>query len=160
MSDARQQIENLFYTYANGIDDGKLAVTASLFRHGAIYDGNDNCLAQGEDEALAFYQRIIKIYPESKTPKTQHVITNVLLHEEQDGIIECTANYTVFQEIQRHTIATIICGQYQSTFKESAGRWHFHTHKTYPRIIGDLSKHLQVSISNIRKEQRTNEEKS
>ena len=146
----KQEIENLYFQYAEYIDDGQLADVAALFAQATIFGPENIKLASGTDEVLQMYSSLIKIYPETNTPRTQHLITNIRLGSVIDDQVKCRANYTVMQDLGEGNgkIETIICGQYRNIFKLVENSWVFLEHHMRPRIIGDMSAHLLIDVTN------------
>ena len=142
-------IERLYYHYAYGIDGGDFEGVAQLLKNASIRDQAGNALAQGAEQIKQFYQRIIIIYPDSNTPKTQHVISNVLIVNASDDTLTAQANYSVFQKQESAKIEAIICGQYRSVFKRTTTGWEFYQHQTVPLMVGDMTRHLKISIQDI-----------
>ena len=145
-----QQIAALLYRYAYGIDTGDFDSVVEMFGNTSILDGQGNTIAKGSAQIKQFYQRIIKIYPDTGTPKTQHVVSNVLIQSQTEDLLKATANYSVFQKLDNGKIEAIICGHYHSVFKPSDHGWEFYQHQTKPLMVGDMSNHLHVSIKDIR----------
>lgn len=145
----RDRIENLLHRYARGVDTGNLESIAELFRHGTICDAKGKILADGYDAVLKMYRSIVKIYPDCGTPKTQHIVSNLILNLENQHTANSTANYTVLQQLPSGNIECIIAGEYFSRFVKDNGRWQFHQHHMRNRITGDLSHHLLIDIDEI-----------
>lgn len=144
-----QDIAALYYRYAYGIDAGDFDSVVKMFEHTSILDSQGNVLAQGSAQIKQFYLRIIKIYPDTGTPKTQHVVSNVLIHSQSKDQIKAIANYSVFQKQPNGHIEAIICGQYHSVFKSGVDGWFFYQHQTKPLMVGDMTHHLKISIQDI-----------
>ncbi len=151
----RAQIENLIHSYARGIDSGRLENVAKLFRNGSICDTEGNTIAQGYDSILTMYRSIIKIYPDCGTPKTQHIVSNLILEIEADSLANSTSNYTVFQQLPSGKIECIIAGEYFSKFTKHKNTWEFCEHHMCSRITGDMSHHLLIDVDEIK--QRSND---
>lgn len=145
----KQEIENLYFRYAECIDDGELEEAAALFKHGTVYGPENTKLASGSEEVFQMYSNLIRIYPETQTPRTQHVITNIFIEPVVDKHVNARANYTVLQDMGGGKIETIICGQYKSVFQLLDNKWAFQEHHLTPRIIGDMSKHLLIDLTAI-----------
>ncbi len=149
MQQHKTEIENLYFHYAYAIDAGDFSAAANLFRNATLLDATGRDLASGAKQIEQFYQQVIKIDSQTKTPKTQHVISNILILDQSANELSATANYTVFQKAKSENIEAIICGQYLSTFKRAQAKWEFHTHQTKPLTVGDMSNHLKLDIRNI-----------
>lgn len=145
----RDQIENLLHSYARGVDTGNLKSIAELFRDGSICGADGDTLAAGYDAVLEMYSSVVKIYQDCGTPKTQHLVSNLILDIDSDETASGTANYTVLQQMPDGKIECIIAGEYFSRFLKNDGQWQFHEHHMRNRITGDLSHHLLIEIDEI-----------
>ena len=145
--DTYQQIANLFHRYADHIDNGELEMVAELLKDCTISDGDGNILARGRHEVLTMYTGMIRIYPETNTPQTQHVLSNLIVEtQDQQDVVRASANFSVLQQLESGSIEPIICGKYQNTFHLVDGIWTFHRHTMQARIMGDLSRHLTITL--------------
>ena len=148
MTDERE-IENLIHRYAELIDAGDLEAVAELFRHACIVapDGSASC---GYDEILAMYQASTRIYPDTRTPCTQHVTTNLQIQVNK-GAESATATcyFTVFQALPDFALQPIIAGHYRDNFECILRRWRFTRREMHPRLFGDLSRHLLFDAAQL-----------
>lgn len=152
--DAYREIENLIYRYAERIDDGDLEGVAELFRDAAIVAPAHNSRVAGYDEVLAMYRAACRIYPETGTPRTRHVTTNVLIEVEGEGEGEgerksaiARSTFTVFQATESLPLQPIITGRYRDRFEYRAGRWQFSEREMHVDFIGDCSAHLLYDVA-------------
>jgi 3-phenylpropionate/cinnamic acid dioxygenase small subunit len=139
--DAYRAIENLIYRYAERIDAGDLEGVAALFRHGRISAPAENSVVEGYDAVLAMYRAACRIYPETGTPRTRHVTTNVLIEVEGDTAI-ARSTFTVFQATEALPLQPIITGRYSDRFALRDGLWHFSERAMHVDFVGDCSAHL------------------
>ncbi|NND82384.1 MAG: nuclear transport factor 2 family protein [Gammaproteobacteria bacterium] len=145
----RSAIENLLHRYADYIDRGELREVARLFTAGSVLDPAGNVMAAGEQAVFEMYSGLIRIYPDSATPRTQHLISNLILDHESSDEIHSRANFSVMQQLASGSIETIICGQYRTVFVCQAGTWLIKEHQMLPRLIGDMSEHLLMELGDI-----------
>ncbi len=146
---AEREIENLIYRYAALIDGGDLAAVAALFRDACIVapDGGETA---GEAAVLALYQASTRIYPDTGTPCTQHVTTNVAIELDAGGqAAVARSRFTVFQALPDFPLQAIIAGRYLDRFACHEGRWEFRRREMYPELLGDLSRHLLFDAGDI-----------
>lgn len=139
--DSYREIENLIYRYAERIDAGDLEGVAELFRRAAIVAPAHDSRVEGYDEVLAMYRAACRIYPDSGTPKTRHLTTNVLI-EVEDDTAWARSTYTVVQSTESFPLQPIITGRYHDTFAHREGRWHFSERSMHVDFIGDCSAHM------------------
>jgi ketosteroid isomerase-like protein len=139
--DAYREIENLIYRYAERIDAGDLEGVAALFSDAAIVAPAHDTRVTGYDEVLAMYRAACRIYPETGTPRTRHVTTNVLIEAEGDSAT-ARSTYTVFQATEALPLQPIIIGRYSDRFRRRDGRWQFSERSMHVDLVGDCSAHL------------------
>lgn len=143
--DACREIENLIYCYAERIDAGDLEGVAELFRHGAIRAPAMDSRVDGYDEVLAMYRASCRLYPETGTPCTRHVTTNVQIEVDGDSATS-RSSFTVFQATEALPLQPIIIGRYSDRFEQREGRWRFSERSMYVDLVGDCSAHLLYDV--------------
>ncbi len=147
MQDGRSAIENILYTYGELIDAGDFKGIGKLFEHATMTaDGMplDNTGAAAIEKQ---YQSTTRIYPDTGTPKTKHVITNLIIDVDEDaGTGTCRACYTVFQATETLPLQPIIAGRYHQTYERLDGTWCLRHHKFFVDLAGDLSHHLLIDL--------------
>jgi len=144
----RTAIENLLYLYAERIDAGDFSGLGELFARATLLDPNGQRIAAGRDEVQALYERSTKRYPDG-TPGTQHVTTNTILTLSDSGRnATARSRFTVMQALADFPLQCIIAGSYQDEFAyEGEAGWYFTRRLMKPRLIGDLSHHLNFDLS-------------
>ena len=81
---ASEAITKLIYTYAERIDAGDFAGVGELFAHATLtFEGFGDAVT-GQDAIAALYGRTTRRY-EDGTPRTKHVMTNVMVDVDDDG---------------------------------------------------------------------------
>ena len=81
---AAEAITKLIYTYAERIDAGDFAGVAELFAHATLtFEGFGDAVT-GRDAIERLYARTTRRY-EDGTPRTKHVMTNVMVDVADDG---------------------------------------------------------------------------
>jgi hypothetical protein len=146
MNDARGDIENLLYRYAELIDAGDYDGIGELFAHGSISAEDGTPMATGAEAVAGLYTATTRKYPDG-TPKSQHVLTNPIIEFSDDGQrATCRARFTVLQQTDELALQPIIAGGYVDSFEKVDGRWRYVEKRMGPRLYGDLSKHLLIDI--------------
>ncbi len=147
-ADARTQIENLLYLYAEAIDAGDFEAIGELFAHARMIGPDGAVSAEGKQAIQALYEQSTRRYDDG-TPGTQHVTTNLILEFAPD-LRSATARsrFTVFQALRDFPLQPIITGHYADrfAFSESFG-WHFTERRMRPVLLGDLSRHLKIELT-------------
>ena len=143
--DARGEILNLLYRYAERIDAGDFAGVADLFAHAEItVEGTDAC-TRGREAVQRLYETTTRRYEDDGTPKTKHVVTNAIV--ELDGAADTATSrsyFTVLQQTPKLPLQIIITGRYRDRFERLDGRWRFASRHMILDQFGDLSQHLMM----------------
>ena len=148
MDNSYQAIKNLIYTYADRIDAGDYTGLAQLFEHAVITAEAMDDPVQGSDNVEAMYTASTRLYPDTGTPKTKHVTTNVIIEvDETNDTATAKAYYTVMQAIAGSlALQPVISGRYRDEFERVDGVWRFSRRHMYIDLVGDLSQHLLFEL--------------
>jgi hypothetical protein len=90
-------------------------------------------------------KRAYLTYPDTNTPKTHHMTTNIAVHPDGPGRAEGYSYFTVFQATETLPLQPIITGYYHDRFEKKDGAWRFAERKVNPKNWGDLTQHLKVA---------------
>ena len=143
MTDARSGIERIVYGYAERVDAGDFVGMADLFRH-AVYKGGgpDDPGVVGSEAMLAIQEGIIRRYPDG-TPRTKHVVTNLVIDaDEPAGTASARSYFTVLQQVDDHPLQVIVAGRYHDRFERADDEWRLTERIILCDLIGDISRHL------------------
>ncbi len=141
-------VTQLIYTYAERIDHGDFAGVAELFGHATLsFEGFGNEVS-GADAIEALYTSTTRRY-EDGTPRTKHVMTNVLVDVDDDGTSAASRSYfTVLQAVPGHlSLQPVIAGRYRHTFRRVDGRWRVETMRVMIDLVGELGHHLLFDLA-------------
>ena len=146
--DDSTRITNLLYTYGGLVDAGDYAGIGELLAHAVVSDGSGRLELRGADAVRKLYERTTRLYPDTGTPKTKHVITNPIVRvDEQAGTATCTSQYVVYQQTEKLPLQPIVSGHYEHAFERVDGAWRIASHRFFVDQVGDVSQHLLVEIS-------------
>lgn len=134
-----RQIEALVYRYAELLDAGDLDGVAALFEHATWRSARAN--VQGTDAVRRMYDGVI-LY-EDGTPRTKHVITNLVIEHEEGATQASGRSYFTVLQSKDGTLQPIIAGRYHDRFEQSGGEWRFAERVIHPDLYGDLSQHMR-----------------
>jgi uncharacterized protein (TIGR02246 family) len=134
-----RSIENLIYSYAQGMDTGDLERVASLFRRGCICTPQGDRF-EGREAVLRLYRASTRLYQDG-TPRTRHITSNVRIEVDGDQA-RADSYFTVMQALPDFPLQAIICGSYADRFLRESGLWYFKERLIRPDLLGDLSRHL------------------
>ena len=143
-----EAIPKLMYTYAERIDAGDFAGVADLFAHATLsFEGFGDAVT-GRDAIEALYARTTRRY-EDGTPKTKHVVTNLIVDAAEDDTSATSRSYfTVLQAVPGAlALQPVIAGRYRHTFELVEGRWRVVGMHIIIDLMGDLDHHMLFDLS-------------
>ena len=142
-------IQNLIFRYALCMDAGDFAGVGALFARATLYlPGSDAPAATNGEEFTALWHRWNRIYPDTGTPRTRHLISNVLIEAQGPDSARSHAYFTVVQTAPDFPMQTICGGAYLDRFARDAdGTWFFIERRELVDQFGDLSRHLTQPYS-------------
>ena len=145
--DPSTRITNLLYTYGGLVDAGDFAGIGRLLAHARVSDASGRLEIRGADAVRQLYERTTRIYPETGTPRTKHVITNPILEvDEAAGSARCTSQYVVYQQTDTLPLQPIVSGHYEHEFAPVDDDWRITSHRFFVDQVGDVSQHLLIEI--------------
>ena len=147
MTSDRDRITELIYTYAERIDAGDFDGVAALFADAEITFAGSEQVVRGQDQVLAMYTRSTRRY-EDGTPKTKHVMTNVIVEvRETDGTASSRSYFTVLQAVPGQlALQPVIAGRYHDRFVRVDGEWRFAAVHMLVDLVGDLGHHMLFDL--------------
>ena len=142
-----EAITRLIYTYAERIDVGDFAGIAELFEHATLtFEGFSDAI-NGRESIERLYTRSTRRY-EDGTPKTKHVMTNVVVDVAEDGATAASRSYfTVLQAVPGElALQPVIAGRYRHTYHKVDGHWRVATMHVIIDLTGDLAHHMLFDL--------------
>jgi 3-phenylpropionate/cinnamic acid dioxygenase small subunit len=135
-------IQNLIYRYCDCIDRGDLDGIGAIFAHAAIYVPALPEPLRGADRIAGMYREFTRIYPDSGTPKTRHVTSNVIIEPDGESAARSQSYVLVHQATPELALQPIIGGRYFDRFEKVGGSWRFSERRMEMDLFGNLSAHL------------------
>jgi ketosteroid isomerase-like protein len=138
-----ESITKLIYTYAERIDAGDFVGVAEVFAHATLtFEGFGDAVS-GAPAVQALYERTTRRY-EDGTPRTKHVMTNVMVDVDEEGTSARSRSYfTVLQAVPGAlALQPVIAGRYRHTYTLAGGRWRFASMHIIIDLVGDLGHHM------------------
>ena len=135
-------IQNLIYRYCDRIDRGDFAGIGALFEHAAIYVPALPEPVRGAKAVEAMYTAFTRVYPETGTPRTRHVTSNVIIDPDGEHAARSQSYVIVHQATPVLNLQPIIGGRYFDRFERVRGAWRFSERRIEIDLFGDLSAHL------------------
>jgi uncharacterized protein (TIGR02246 family) len=145
---ASEAITKLIYTYAERIDAGDFAGVAEVFAHATLTFEGFGDAVEGREAIEALYTRTTRRY-EDGTPRTKHVMTNVMVDVADDGETASSRSYfTVLQAVPgEFALQPVIAGRYRHTYTRRDGRWEVATMHITIDLVGDLGHHMLFDLA-------------
>jgi ketosteroid isomerase-like protein len=143
-----EAVTNLIYSYAERIDAGDFAGVAKLFEHATLtFDGFADAVS-GRDAIEALYTRSTRRY-EDGTPKTKHVMTNVIIDVAESGAKASSRSYfTVLQAVPGAlALQPVVAGRYRHTYAQIEGKWRVTSMHVMIDLVGDLGHHMLFDLA-------------
>ena len=112
-----EAITKLVYTYAERMDAGDFDGVADVFERATLtFEGYGDAVA-GRDAIARLYERSTRRY-EDGTPRTKHVMTNVLVDVDDTGDSATSRSYfTVLQALPGAlALQPVIAGRYRHSY--------------------------------------------
>jgi 3-phenylpropionate/cinnamic acid dioxygenase small subunit len=143
-----EAITKLLYTYAERIDAGDFAGVAEVFQHATLtFEGFGDAIT-GREAIAALYGRTTRRY-EDGTPRTKHVMTNVIVDVADDSEAASSRSYfTVLQAVPGAlALQPVIAGRYRHTYACVDQEWRVVTMHIMIDLMGDLTHHMLFDLT-------------
>ncbi len=140
-------IHTLLTRYTYIMDAGDFQALEDIFARCALYLPGD--IEPSSTDGKGFRELWEKwniIYPDTGTPRTRHVLTNISIQIESDDSASSQSYFTVFQSLPDFPLQAICAGAYHDRFsKTPSGEWVFLERREVVDQLGDLSRHLKMA---------------
>ena len=152
--EAREQIENIVYAYAEALDSGDLEKFANIFESGSLVIHPSGVIITGKNANFQAVKNVVIYYDEKGngvdewmpnkqyTPRTHHITSN--LRFAFDDTLQHASVYsymTVCQTINEPKV--IANGHYHDVFKCQNDKWYLSERNAFLTYLGDTSYHLK-----------------
>ena len=143
-----EAVTKLVYTYAERIDAGDFAGIGALFEHATLTFEGYGATVSGPEAIEALYTRSTRRYDDG-TPRTKHVMTNVIVDVADDGSHAASRSYfTVLQAVPGAlTLQPVIAGRYRHTYQRAEGQWRVASMHVMIDLVGDLGHHMLFDLA-------------
>lgn len=140
-------ITNLIYSYAERIDEGDFAGVAEVLEHATLtFEGFGDAVS-GRNAVEMLYTHTTRRYDDG-TPRTKHVMTNVIVQVADDGVHASSRSYfTVLQAVPGElALQPVIAGRYRHTYDRVGGNWRVRTMHIIIDLTGELGHHMLIEL--------------
>ncbi len=141
-------ITKLVYAYAERIDAGDFDGIGELLQHATLtFEGYDDAVS-GRDAITRLYERSTRRY-EDRTPRSKHVVTNVIVDIAEAGDTAQSRSYfTVLQAVPGAlALQPVIAGRYRHGYERVDGSWRVTSMHIIIDLVGDLSHHMLFDLA-------------
>lgn len=147
-ADDYAQIHNLLFQYALNIDTGDMQAMAEMFADADVHFGENHVVRNDVAAVFAAYS-VTRIYPDTGTPKTHHVTSNVMVTPNGPNAARSRSYFTVFQAVaETLPLQPVIAGRYRDRLVKKDGAWRFAERRIEMTLFGTLSEHLtEIPVS-------------
>ena len=148
METPAEAITKLVYTYAERIDAGDFAGIGALFEHATLTFEGYGATVSGPEAIEALYTRSTRRYDDG-TPRTKHVMTNVIVDVADDGAHAASRSYfTVLQAVPGAlALQPVIAGRYRHTYQLVESHWRVASMHVMIDLVGDLGHHMLFDLA-------------
>ncbi len=145
---AAEAITKLIYTYAERIDAGDFAGVAEVFADATLTFEGFGDAVEGREAIEGLYTRTTRRY-EDGTPRTKHVMTNVMVDVAGDGETASSRSYfTVLQAVPGAlALQPVIAGRYRHSYAQVDGQWRITSMHITIDLVGDLGHHMLFDLT-------------
>jgi ketosteroid isomerase-like protein len=143
-----EAVATLIYRYAERIDAGDFAGVAEIFADATLtFEGFGDAVT-GREALQSLYERTTRRYDDG-TPRTKHVMTNVMVEVAEDGASASSRSYfTVLQAVPGSlALQPVIAGRYHNAYACVDGEWHFTAVHIIIDLYGDLGHHMLFDVT-------------
>jgi 3-phenylpropionate/cinnamic acid dioxygenase small subunit len=143
-----EAVTTLLYTYAERIDAGDFDGIGELLRHTTLtFEGYSNAVTS-RDAITRLYERSTRRY-EDGTPRSKHVITNVIVDVgEEADTAQSRSYFTVLQAVPGAlALQPVIAGRYRHSYERVDGAWRVISMHVIIDLVGELSHHMLFDLA-------------
>ena len=141
-------IKNLVHRYPQCADKGDFDGVGRLLGNAVMGElGHEpGFLAEGPEKFAEIYKSTVRKFPDRDTPRTRHLIGNVIIEDEGPGKARAESYVVVFQQTAKLPLQPVIAGTYFDRFAKIDGEWRMVERIEDMELVGDLSEHVLKDI--------------
>lgn len=141
-------IKNLIHRYPQYADKGDFESVGRTLGNATMGElGHEPAfLAEGPEKFAQIYASTVRKFPDRNTPKTRHLIGNVIIEDDGPGKARAESYVVVFQQTSKLPLQPIIAGTYFDRFAKLDGEWRMVERIEDMELVGDLSEHVLKDI--------------
>ncbi|WP_380876565.1 nuclear transport factor 2 family protein [Sphingomonas sp. DBB INV C78] len=133
-------IQNVLFSYPFALDAGDFDAVGELLGDAIVYSGGAVMADRDPAAVAAAFRNWVITYPDG-TPRTRHMLANVMIVPEGEDRARVSSYVMVFQQAEDGPLAPVIGGDYLDRLEKRDGRWRIVERTMGNDIVGDLSRH-------------------
>jgi hypothetical protein len=137
-------IKNLIHAYPRCADKGDFEGVGRLHAHAVCgMMGQEPAFrAEGAEAFTKVYEGAVRRFPGRNTPRTRHLIGNVVIEDDGPDAARAESYVVVFQQTEKLPLQPVIAGTYFDRFARVDGQWRLVGRMEDMELVGDLSEHV------------------
>jgi hypothetical protein len=141
-------IKNLIHRYPQCADKGDFDGVGKLLGNAMMGHLGDepSYLAEGPEKFAEIYTSTVRKFPGRNTPRTRHLIGNIIIEDDGPDQARAESYVMVFQQTDTLPLQAIIGGTYFDRFAKVGGKWQMIERFEDMELIGDISEHVLKDI--------------
>lgn len=133
-------IQNVLFSYPFALDAGDFEAVGELLGDAVVHSGGA-LMADRDPAAVArSFREWVLTYPDG-TPRTRHMLANVMIVPEATDRVRVSSYVMVFQQAGEGALQPVIGGDYLDRLEKRDGRWRIVERMMGNDLVGDLSRH-------------------
>lgn len=133
-------IQNLLYSYPYALDSGRFDAVGELLGAADVYSGGALMASQDGAAVARAFRDWVLVYDDG-TPRTRHMLANLVIRPDGPGRAIAQSYVMVFQQAGDHPLQPVIGGDYRDHLAKVDGRWRIVQRYMGNDLIGDLRRH-------------------
>jgi hypothetical protein len=136
----------LLVAYTERIDAGDFEGLADLLAGAELtFEGQPGSV-HGRDAIAALYAGTTRRYPDG-TPRTKHLVTNVVVEPDGEDRASARSYFTVLQAVEGALpLQPVVAGRYRDRFARTGDTWAFTARHIAVDLVGDVRHHLLIDL--------------
>lgn len=145
------EIQKLLYRYCYHLDRGDFEKMAALFEAATLIMPGGGRVERDPAAIVEVYSEYTRIYPETGTPRTRHMVGNPIIDLDDSGAsATCHSYIVVFQATDVLSLQPVIAGHNVDRFEKVNGKWRYVEREIFSELFGDLSQHMLQPFGPVR----------
>ena len=134
------EIQNVLFSYPYALDAGDFEAVGALLGDAVVRSGGALMADRDAAAMTAAFRNWVLTYPDG-TPRTRHMLANLMIVPEADGRVRASSYVMVFQQAPDGPLRPVIGGDYLDRLAKIDGRWRIVERHMGNDLVGDLSAH-------------------